>query len=246
MATFSIVGHEDASDEGSDSDLLTESLADPTTPDRLPRSSSDGIGGDHDALPLTLLELPDLVAVSQWSDQRWTNWGNRIFWVGIILGSMVALWLIWQPVQQKIDLHEEGPTWDGHAAAPAAAEAAATVGQAAPAWPAEPAATADAHTHEHKHVHDEPAAAPAWPAREPPASPTMDNTDALQPANESEAPPAPGRESAPSFDDWSRQQPAAAPLYTARGGDSRMDGGGVHVAPGEAMPTGKIKNVVTQ
>ncbi len=246
MATFSVVGHDDAPDEATDADLLPASQAEPTTRHGLSRDSSHASGGDHDALPLTLLELPDLVAVSQWTDRRWTNLGNRIFWVGIIVGSVLALWLIWQPVRQKLPQHEAAPTWDGHAAAqpqPATAPPVASE-QAAPAWPTESATTADAHKHEHE-AHAEPTAAQVWPAEEPPeASPTTHDTDALEPASETEA-PSPGQESAPSFDDWSSQQPAAAGEYTACSGEKRMDGGGVHAEPGEAMPTGKIKNVVT-
>jgi len=251
MATFSVVGHED---EPLDADLLPASPSEPMTLDGLSREYAHrDAGDDTDALPLTLLELPDLVAVSQWSDQRWTNLGNRIFWVGIILGSLVALWLIWQPVQKKIDRHEEAPTWDGHAAAqpqqaPAASAAAATGEQTAPAWPAEATTPADEHEHGNEHAHEahsEPGAVGAWPAEAPAAaSPATEDAEAPPPADELEA-PLPGQEQAPSFDDWSHKQPAAAPLYTARGGDARMDGGGVRAEPGEAMPTGTIKNVVT-
>ncbi len=255
MAIFSVVGHDDGS-EDPDSDLLTATRAEPTTLDGLSREYAHRTAHDDtDALPLTLLELPDLVAVGQWSDQRWTNLGNRVFWVGIILGSLVALWLIWQPVRQNLPAHEEAPTWDGHAAAQPqqalmSAAPTATAEQAAPAWPAEAMAPADHREHDHGHehgheAHNEPAATGAWPAEAPAAaSPATEDTDALPPADELDA-PQPGQEQAPSFDEWSHQQPAAAPLYTARGGDVRNDGGGVHAGPGEAMPTGTIKNVVT-
>ncbi|MEX2111553.1 MAG: hypothetical protein WD845_00105 [Pirellulales bacterium] len=232
MATFSIVSHEDAPDDLVDPEMVESAQVDVGAGASLRRprreTMRNGPDADLDSLPLTLLELPDLVAVSQWTDQRWSNLGNRVFWVGIVVGSVLALYLIWQPKRAAAPQREAPPTWSGQAA---------TSPTTLPAG---------AHEHGEPHTH---ATAPAWPAHETPAASAAtieaeSETFSPQPPSEPETPP-PGQEAAPSFNEWSRQPPAPQAVYTARGGDTRMDGGAAQSVPGEAMPTGKIKSVVT-
>jgi hypothetical protein len=233
MATFSVISRDDPADDLLDTDA--EPLAQANIDEALDSLSRDvatlGNVGDE-LMPRVLMELPDLTAMSQWSEQRWSNWGNRIFWVGIVLGSVVALYLIWQPRRVPAPQPEAAPTWHGQRA-PAAIPALDT---------ALPSLSDDAHAHERQpetgEQHEQ-AASPSWPveAESTPASPT----DASELPAEAPAEPA----TAPTFDEWSRQPQDAGAVYTARVGDTRLDGGLPRSSAGEAVPTGKIKSVVT-
>jgi len=239
MANFSVIGHRDAADAAPDADLLaaeTAAVGAPAAREGVPREPWREDGDDHEvSLPPVLLELPDLVAVSQWTDRRWSKLGDRIFWIGIIFGSVLALYLMWQPRRPAAGVREVAPTWDGQGTtAPAAMPTATT----------QPTKTPAAAEPQNPSQLGAPATTPGGTWQEEATGPVFDKAAPPPPVTEQDAPP-PGHESAPSFDEWSRQQPASTSLYTARGGETRMDGGGEHVAPGEAMPTGKIKNVVT-
>jgi hypothetical protein len=252
MGPFSVISRDDQVDdlEIVDGEPVTHERVDRAL-DSLSRDVAALGSFDDSAMPRTLLELPDLTAMSQWSEQRWSNWGNRIFWVGIVLGSVVALYLIWQPRRVPAPQREAAPTWHGQSA-PAAVSAPAT---------ALPSLSGDAHEHEHVHEHGgqhqalQSSAAPSWPAQvDPfptqPATPTQPSNP-MPPAGASEfpigAPAAAPAEpaTAPSSDEWSHQQPDAGAVYTARSGETRLDGGAAHGSAGEAIPTGKIKSVVT-
>jgi hypothetical protein len=236
MATFSVISRDDPADD------LLEADAEPLTQaniegalDSLSRDVATLGGIDDESMPRVLMELPDLAAMSQWSEQRWSNWGNRIFWVGIVLGSVVALYLIWQPRRAPAPQREAAPTWHGQSA-PAGVSAPAT---------ALPSLSSDAHQHEHsvqREPHDQ-AAAPSWPA-EGEANPTLPTDASESPVEVPAAAPA-DSSPAPSFDEWSGQRQDAGAVYTARSGEGRLDGGAPRSSAGEAIPTGKIKSVVT-
>lgn len=244
MAHFSVISRDDQVD---DLEIVDDVPLTPESIERALHSLSRDVAAlddvDDSSMPRVLLELPDLTAMSQWSEQRWSNWGNRIFWVGIVLGSVVALYLIWQPRRVPAPQREAAPTWHGQSA-PSAVSAPAT---------ALPSLSSDTHDHAHElggqHPSHEPMAAPSWPAEADafPAQPALPT----QPAGAGEfpigAPAATPAEpsTAPSADEWSHQQQNAGAVYTARSGETRLDGGAPHGPAGEAIPTGKIKSVVT-
>jgi hypothetical protein len=235
MGPFSVVSH----DQVDDLEIVDD---EPVTPDRIDRAL-DGLSRDvallHDAdagsMPRVLLELPDLTAMSQWSEQRWSNWGNRIFWVGIVLGSVVALYLIWQPRRVPAPQREAAPTWHG---------------TSAPAPPATALPSLSSGTHEHgEHEKHEHASAPGWPSEteavpKQPANPLPPAGATEFPFDEPATTPAEPA-AAPTTDEWSHQQHDAGAVYTARSAETRLDGGAPRGLAGEAIPTGKIKSVVT-
>jgi hypothetical protein len=198
--------------------------------------------------------------VTETSSDMWATLGNRVFWIGIILGALLALILIWNPGKPVPRPLEEAPAWakatntsaDGASrSASAAGMQAQPDADSAPSasdqmrWPAEArggfraatgAAAADAAT-------TAPAGASSVPqsAQDPQAP-----YDAAKENHEELDAPPPGREAAPSFDEWSRGSHGPAEMRTARGGEAtRWDGtapAATAVPPGQAAPTGRILN----
>jgi hypothetical protein len=174
--------------------------------------------------------------------------GNRVFWIGILLGALLAIALIWNPGGPPPRRLDDAPTWSGQresqhnlgAVSNHAAHDDATTDRAAPR---PPVSSSQARAPDHPPHY----APPSWP-----------NADAVQAIGDQpevnpngqgdlDAPP-PGRESAPSFDEWTGGAPGPPAARTARSHETHWDGaaspagpnGQSHMPPGEATPTGIV------
>ncbi len=261
MAALSAVSH--AADAGNPpvaglDPPQAERLGHPSTTVDIPLSSPGGQYQQHhlrrDALPETLLQLPDLVAARQFAADRWSTLGNRVFWIGIVLGSLAAILLLWNPRGRMPRQMEEAPTWDGAGSIPPSAPAASMApardarGEVA-LWPPTTTAAVPQTGAPAEHT------APAWPndaASQPPATGSGNHPDggtypgsgAGQQDNVPEL--APEEQAAPSFDQWSRRAPNApvVPHTAANRGSGRWDGTSAGARPGEAVPTGDVFNTM--
>lgn len=185
-------------------------------------AKSDAETGDDSAVPV-VLQLPDLSVLADESPGIWHWVAGRLFWVGITLGALFALWLIWTPKKAPPTTLEEAPSWSGNAAESTTGNQIndSPAMSVAPAFPASAANIAPASTL----PPDENLAPPAPAESAPPAA-----TDA-EPTFE----PAPG-------DDISRSGPTREPLHVAR--REPPPAGEVKGQPGEAVPTGRITNTL--
>ena len=185
-------------------------------------ATSEAETADDSAVPV-VLQLPDLSVLADESPGVWHWVAGRLFWVGITLGALFALWLIWTPKKTPPPALDEAPSWSGHAAAatggnqtndsPAMSVAPAFPGSAASITPASAAPS------------EENLAPPAPAESAPPAATDDEPTFA----------PAPG-------DDISRSTPPREPLHVAR--REPPPPGDVKGQPGEAVPTGRITNTL--
>jgi len=189
---------------------------------------SDHEAADDSAVPV-VLQLPDLSVLDDETPGIWQWVAGRMFWVGITLGALFALWLIWSPKKAPPSTLDEAPSWSGNAAE-------VTSGN---------------------HANDSPAMslAPAFPASAPsimPASTSRPEENLEPPAPAESGPPAAVDE--PTFapapgDDISRAGPAREPLHVARrepppAGEVKAQTGEAKAQPGEAVPTGRITNTL--
>ncbi len=166
-----------------------DTALDPQTSGPLPQS---------DVVPPVVLQLPDLMLVDDDAGGWWTSISQRLFWVGIVLGAVVALILIWKPRDKAAPPLEPAPGWTSTpAASPEPTSYRLT--------PAEPAAIApsppfSSSAHEHA-AHDHAASAartarsnaPVWDG----AAPQPAAGQSVSPWGESPPPVRPG-EAAPT------------------------------------------------
>ncbi|MGD9721762.1 MAG: hypothetical protein AB7O59_05260 [Pirellulales bacterium] len=224
----------------------------------LPRATRPEVA---ESLPTLVLELPDLVAVGEPSTDRWQTLGNRVFWAGIVLGALLAIALVWNPGRKSRPAIDAAPTWSPKASTQLPEHKAATTasaahrGSQAPAWPpvsrnattaAEPAAAAPPISVAPVAAASDTDAAVAEPVgqlADPSQSPTGEgHAEQAPPVEPLEGPP-PGREAAPSFDEWSRPNTGQPQARTAQSpSETRWDGTAPRVEPGEAAPVGRIIN----
>jgi hypothetical protein len=163
--------------------------------------------------------------------------GNRVFWIGILLGALLALALIWNPGGPAPRRLDDAPTWSGSAATKQHVTAAGmddarqnAARGGAVSWP--PVSRGDA----------------CPPISNAPTGPPADRSDAPGDGQDQLDARPPGRDSAPSFDDWTRGGPTAPPPRTARSHEAHWDGNAPaaqpneqpHVPPGQAAPTGIV------
>ncbi len=118
MSAFSIFAN--------DSDPSEDSIVDPLAPAVLSyqRPSSNepqseiaefvqplpGNGLEEDTLPEVVLRLPDLTIFQPVAPDRQTRLASWMYWVGIALGALFALWLIWTP-KPTAPPRDEAPAW---------------------------------------------------------------------------------------------------------------------------------------
>ncbi len=74
------------------------------------KPAARGFDPRDSSLPDVVLRLPDLFATPQ--ALSWWSWlANQVFWIGIVLGALLALALIWadrKPAPREMD---EAPAW---------------------------------------------------------------------------------------------------------------------------------------
>ena len=121
MANFSVINHDDGLDDDSPTSLAATvllnyrhatALRDVAPAERVAAPMHRPHG--EPSLPETVLELPDLQAVDDAETSWWSTLGNRVFWIGIVLGSVMALLLIWNPSRRAARKLDAAPTWNGH------------------------------------------------------------------------------------------------------------------------------------
>lgn len=189
---------------------------------------SDREASDDSAVPV-VLQLPDLSVLDDESPGIWHWVAGRLFWVGITLGALFALWLIWSPKKAPPTTLDEAPSWSGNAAEVTSGNQTndSPAMSVAPAFPASAPSIMPASTS----PPEENLAPPAPADSEPPAA-----------ADEPTFAPAPG-------DDISRAGPPREPLHVARrepppAGEVQAQSGEARAQPGEAVPTGRITNTL--
>ncbi len=252
MATFSVVSHDDGPDNDAgidpgpraaphDRQPISALVPEPTELDSPARQQHDA-----GAMPARVLELPDLAAASEVSAEWWSSMGNRVFWTCLLLGTLLASILIWNPGAPAERQLDDAPTWSGQAETQQ--KRGAVDHQAAPdeartnraaSWT--PVSHRSARATDQQ-AHDGPAA----------------RSDAAAGQSISEQPggpddgqghfDAPRRESAPSFDEGTGRAPPPVAARTARSGDAQWDGTSPfaerneppNVPPSEAAPIGII------
>ncbi len=67
-------------------------------------------GLEEDTLPEVVLRLPDLTMYQPASPDRQSRLASWLYWVGIALGALFALWLIWTP-KQTAPPRDDAPAW---------------------------------------------------------------------------------------------------------------------------------------
>jgi hypothetical protein len=119
MATYSVFRQDD--DGEADPNRVPPLVAYRLEPNDEPQQGTTPatIGRRESGLPCVVLRLPDLSQTDGASDGWWPRLSNRLFWVGIGLGALVALLLIWTPKKEQSPALDEAPTWSGPSAAPA-------------------------------------------------------------------------------------------------------------------------------
>lgn len=136
MPAYSVIGHDDDPTDDSDANPLgpsvlsyvrAASLAERPLPDEAQRAAPSAA----DALPEVVLQLPDLSTLEESSGAWWAGLSNRLFWVGIILGGLLALALIWNPKKPPPVELDAAPAWTSQAAKPPA-DAAPRAGNVPP------------------------------------------------------------------------------------------------------------------
>jgi hypothetical protein len=231
MAVYSVVGREDEPDDeqeiGGAAAVLRYALA--------ATKADDARALRGAAAPPVVLDLPELVPTEDAPTDWWTAVRDRVFWVGIAAGGLLAIVLIWNPNKQERQQIDQAPTWSTTAGTARVATPAASQHS----WPA--IEVADAPHWKATETHNATAAQPGEvPTVETPA-PEQPNLE--QPPLEA---PAPGHDAAPSIDEFGRPRSDDAALHTARGSsDTVWDGRAAAPAqPGEAAPTGTIINTL--
>ncbi len=184
------------------------------------------------AAPEVVLNLPELMLAEETPTDWWTAIRDRVFWVGIAAGGLLAIVLIWNPNKQEPRQVDQAPAWSttangNHTTVPATSHASHPAIEVAdaPHWGTPTSESSN-----------QPAETPIEvPAAQPPA--------AEQPPLEA---PSPGHDAAPAMDEFGRPHSDNAVLQTARGpSDAVWDGrGAAPVQPGEAAPTGTIINTL--
>jgi hypothetical protein len=180
-------------------------------PYRAPKSVAEVGGLDEIQLPAVVLQLPDLKSASLLRRGGRIPFASHAYWVALVLGALLALWLALsgrKPVERPT---EEAPTWTGQQT-PTADRPISTWGDntGAPSAPASKWRASDTDTG---------ATASESPASSAPALPAIET-----------APPMADGAVAPS------QQSEA--IRTARGGETRWDGSSNRIQPSEAAPLG--------
>ena len=186
---------------------------------------------DDGPLPPVILRLPDLQAVDASHRGRRFTIGSQLYWAAIVLGALLAMWLIASGKKPPTQSTGDPPTWTSPSPAPTASAApkwSAGAGQPAsqpPRWRADDAAVgaqpSGINTLEGPISQAEQPELPPAGASEPPR-------DKPEPAIAN--PPTSGEAAAPA------EPPADT--RTARAGEARWDGGARRAKPGEAAPLG--------
>jgi hypothetical protein len=65
---------------------------------------------EEDPLPEVVLRLPDLTMFQPVAPDRQPRLASWLYWVGIALGALFALWLIWTP-KESAPPRDEAPAW---------------------------------------------------------------------------------------------------------------------------------------
>ena len=249
MATFSVVSHDGGPAIDAGIDLGAGGAKTDPRPSAAFRAEAATLDAPAPpshakAPPVTVLALPDLAAAQEASAEWWSSMGNRLFWVSIFLGALLALILIWNPGGPAPRQLDHAPTWSGQADVPHihndAVEQAAE-GKHAPAWP--PLSAANARRPQ-RAVHGEPPASGGADAER-----AIGNQRPSAPGSQGDYDePPPAREAAPSFDEWTNRGQTPPAARTARSDDPHWDGSAPAVdrnaqppvPPGEAAPTGIV------
>jgi hypothetical protein len=129
MAAYSVIGRDDEPAEDSDATSGEPSVLSYARAASLFERPASGEAPRAERLPESalaevVLQLPDLSTLDEPLGAWWVGLSNRLFWVGIILGGLLALALIWNPKKPPPDQLDAAPAWSGQAASPPAPSAA--------------------------------------------------------------------------------------------------------------------------
>lgn len=186
---------------------------------------------DEGPLPPVILRLPDLQAADVSHRGRRFATESQLYWAAIILGALLAMWLILSGGKPTPQATDDPPAWTRANPAPTAS--------AAPSWSAETGRPTSQ--------------PPRWRAGQGSAGAQRSEFNPLDAPNsqagQPEPPPAgvselPGDTSEtvmsnPSTPGESVTPPdAPADTFTARAAEPRWDGGAQRAKPGEAAPLG--------
>lgn len=195
-----------------------------------PAIADNGAARTAMALPKVVLSLPDRTTALA-VRPRPGRLRDRLSWIGIGAGALVALALIWTGKKPTEHLAaEDAPTWTGNVAR--------SLEGSAPNW--QPPTESASAEHAHPSVSDGSAA------------PRASDASAIQPQEVSGqsdvAPAAPDGPTGPVLDGAAangapRQSQSPDGLRTARNTDTHWDGRAGRMPPGQAAPTGITNSV---
>lgn len=193
-----------------------------------PARTATDVGGLEDAaLPEVVLQLPDLKTSVGWTRGVRLPVATALYWVALILGGLLALWLITSGRKSASQSTSEAPAWNQQS-------------------PTQPPNTSG--TWGQSPINNAPPM-PRWQASgssvnsnssQPPVQAPQGGAEPVQtPMSPGESPDAVAPQG-PAFApfDAAQSTPVSGDIRTARGGETRWDGTSRAVQPGEAAPLG--------
>jgi hypothetical protein len=193
---------------------------------RAAKSIAEVGGLDEIPLPAVVLQLPDLKSSSYLRRGGRVPLATHAYWVALVLGALLAFWLVFSGRKSIEPPADEAPAWTGQAA-PAADRVISSWGD---------------------NTGEQSAPAPKWRASDTEPTPGYQNElptytpsppgETAHGAADPAAPALPYVGTPPIADGALAPQQQSEAIRTARGGETYWDGSSNRIQPSEAAPLG--------